>query len=99
MKNELGFDKIHLTNISVTKEFPYDYLLGMPLIKEFSYDILLIMHLIREFPYNYLNREVPHDNINLLPETKHFILQQIVNKPTALSNKQFLCMHLCFTKS
>ena len=57
------------------------------LIREFSYDYFLGMSLTREFP---------HDNIYCEPKIKTFIPQQIVDKSTALSNKQFLCMHLCF---
>ena len=42
--------------------------------------------------------EFPHDNINFMQKMKHFIPQQIVGKSTALSNKQFLSMHLRFKK-
>ena len=68
------------------REFLYDYLLGMPLIWEFPYDYLLGMPLLREFLYDYLHEGFPLTNINSVQEIKHFIFQQIVDKPTALSN-------------
>ena len=37
-------------------------------------------------------------NKHSVQEIKHFIIQQIVDRPTALSNKQFLYTHLCFKK-
>ena len=37
-------------------------------------------------------------NINSVEEIKHFTLQQLVDKFTALEDKQFLCMHLRFKK-
>ena len=43
-------------------------------------------------------REFLNDNINFALKIKHFILQQIVDKSTALSDEQLLCMHRCFKK-
>ena len=42
------------------------------------------------------HREFLHENISFTLEIKHFVPQQINDKSTALSNKWFLCMHLCF---
>ena len=90
-----------MTNTSLIWEFPDDYLLGMPLIREFPNDYRLGMPLIRKFSCDYflgmlLIREFPHYNINLQQKIKHFIPQKIVVKSTALSNKQYLRMHLCY---
>ena len=51
--------------------------------KEFLYEYLLDMPLIREFPNDYLHLKFSHNNIKLLAEIKHLILQQIMDKSTA----------------
>ena len=39
------------------------------------------------------HREFPDENISLTLKIKYFIPQQIIDKSTALSSKQFLSMH------
>ena len=85
--------------MSLTKEFIYDYFLGMTLIRKFPDDYLLGMSFLsKDFLITTFIGNFPMTNINSVQEIKHFILQQKVNKPIVLSNKQFLCMYLCFKK-
>ena len=51
---------------------------------------------IYSFNTKNFSREFPHDNINSTLKIIHFILQQVVDKSTALSNKH---MDLYFKKS
>ena len=85
MRGEFPYS--YILGMPLIRKIFYDDLLGMPLIREFPYDNLLGMTLVREFLYDYFHRKFSHDNINFLPETKHFIFQQVIDKSTALSSK------------
>ena len=68
------------------------------MLLRYLYDYYFLdMSLCLLYRHTFNHGNFPMTNINYVQEIKHFTSQQVADKPTALSNKEFLCMYLYFS--